>query len=392
MPSQDHSQATAATQPGDWRTRLRQGLVIPACPLMLHEDGRWSPRYQRGVMRYYLHAGAGGIAVGVHSTQFAIREPRHGLLEPVLRLVADEVDRYESENGGPPIVRIAGICGRQEQALGEARLATRLGYHAGLLSLTAVGGDGEAAMLEHARAIGDQIPLIGFYLQPAVGGRVLSFDFWRRFCEIPAVVAIKIAPFNRYQTLDVVRAVIASGRGDIALYTGNDDNIIADLLTPFDLDGQRRWIVGGLLGQWGVWTRRAVELLEQLQAARGDREAVGDRETAGKHDAATEQPSPGDSVTIALDWLAKNAQLTDANAAVFDAANGFAGCIPGILEALRRQGLAPSRRCLDPAEVLSPGQAAELDRVSRAYPWLLDDEFVARHLVSWLDSPDEPVA
>ncbi len=392
MPSQDHSQATAATQPGDWRTRLRQGLVIPACPLMLHEDGRWSPRYQRGVMRYYLHAGAGGIAVGVHSTQFAIREPRHGLLEPVLRLVADEVDRYESENGGPPIVRIAGICGRQEQALGEARLATRLGYHAGLLSLTAVGGDGEAAMLEHARAIGDQIPLIGFYLQPAVGGRVLSFDFWRRFCEIPAVVAIKIAPFNRYQTLDVVRAVIASGRGDIALYTGNDDNIIADLLTPFDLDGQRRWIVGGLLGQWGVWTRRAVELLEQLQAARGDREAVGDRETAGKHDAATEQPSPGDSVTIALDWLAKNAQLTDANAAVFDAANGFAGCIPGILEALRRQGLAPSRRCLDPAEVLSPGQAAELDRVSRAYPWLLDDEFVARHLVSWLDSPDEPAA
>lgn len=392
MPSQDHSQATAATQPGDWRTRLRQGLVIPACPLMLHEDGRWSPRYQRGVMRYYLHAGAGGIAVGVHSTQFAIREPRHGLLEPVLRLVADEVDRYESENGGPPIVRIAGICGRQEQALGEARLATRLGYHAGLLSLTAVGGDGEAAMLEHARAVGDQIPLIGFYLQPAVGGRVLSFDFWRRFCEIPAVVAIKIAPFNRYQTLDVVRAVIASGRGDIALYTGNDDNIIADLLTPFEIDGQRRWIVGGLLGQWGVWTRRAVELLEQLQAARGDREAVGDRETAGKHDAATEQPSPGDSATIALDWLAKNAQLTDANAAVFDAANGFAGCIPGILEALRRQGLAPSRRCLDPAEVLSPGQAAELERVSRAYPWLLDDEFVARHLVSWLDSPDEPVA
>lgn len=392
MPSQDHSQATAATQPGDWRTRLGQGLVIPACPLMLHEDGRWSPRYQRGVMRYYLHAGAGGIAVGVHSTQFAIREPRHGLLEPVLRLVADEVDRYESENGGPPIVRIAGICGRQEQALGEARLATRLGYHAGLLSLTAVGGDGEAAMLEHARAVGDQIPLIGFYLQPAVGGRVLSFDFWRRFCEIPAVVAIKIAPFNRYQTLDVVRAVIASGRGDIALYTGNDDNIIADLLTPFDLDGQRRWIVGGLLGQWGVWTRRAVELLEQLQAARGDREAVGDRETAGKHDAATEQPSPGDSATIALDWLAKNAQLTDANAAVFDAANGFAGCIPGILEALRRQGLAPSRRCLDPAEVLSPGQAAELVRVSRAYPWLLDDEFVARHLVSWLDSPDEPTS
>lgn len=392
MPSHDHSHATAVTQPGDWRTRLRQGLVIPACPLMLHEDGRWSPRYQRGVMRYYLHAGSGGIAVGVHSTQFAIREPRYGLLEPVLRLVAQEIDRFESEIGGPPIVRIAGICGRREQALGEARLATRLGYHAGLLSLTAVGGDGEAAMLEHARAIGDVIPLIGFYLQPAVGGRVLSFDFWRRFCELPAVVAIKIAPFNRYQTLDVVRAVIASGRDDIALYTGNDDNIIADLLTPFELDGQRRWIVGGLLGQWGVWTRRAVELLEQLQVARGDRAAVGDRETAGDQSDAGEPRSRGDAATIALDWLAKNAQLTDANAAVFDAANGFAGCIPGILEVLRRQGLAPSRRCLDPAEVLSPGQAAELDRVSRAYPWLLDDEFVARHLVSWLDSPDEPTA
>lgn len=371
MPSHDYSDATAAAQPGDWRARLRQGLVIPACPLILHEDGRWSPRYQRGVVRYYLDAGSGGIAVGVHSTQFAIREPRYGLLEPVLRLVAEEIDRYESREAGPPIVRIAGICGRREQALGEASLATRLGYHAGLLSLTAVGGDGEAAMLEHARALGVEIPLIGFYLQPAVGGRVLSFDFWRRFCELPAVVAIKIAPFNRYQTLDVVRAVIASGRDDIALYTGNDDNIVADLLTPFDLDGQRRWIVGGLLGQWGVWTRRAVELLERLRVARGDTR------------------SNSSSATIALDWLAKNAQLTDANAAVFDAANGFAGCIPGILEVLRRQGLAPSRRCLDPAEVLSPGQAAELDRVSTAYPWLLDDEFVARHLANWLDSPDE---
>lgn len=371
MASHDRANAAAATPPRDWQTRLRQGLVIPACPLMLHADGRWSPRYQRGVLRYYLEAGSGGIAVGVHSTQFAIRDPRHGLLEPVLRLVAEEVSRFESRESGPPIVRIAGICGRREQALGEARLATRLGYHAGLLSLTAVSADGEAAMLEHARAVADAIPIIGFYLQPAVGGRVLSFEFWRRFCQIPAVVAIKIAPFNRYQTLDVVRAVIESGRDDITLYTGNDDNIIVDLLTPFALDGQCRWIVGGLLGQWGVWTRRAVELLEQVRIARGDTR------------------TDSSSAAIALEWLAKNAQLTDANAAVFDAANGFAGCIPGILEVLRRQGLAPSCRCLDPAEVLSPGQAAELDRVSRAYPWLVDDEFVAQHLPSWLDGPDE---
>lgn len=371
MPSQDRANPATATPPGDWRTRLRQGLVIPACPLLLHADGRWSPRYQRGLVRYYLASGSGGIAVGVHSTQFAIRDPRHGLLEPVLRLVAEEISRFESRESGSPIVRIAGICGRREQALGEARLATRLGYHAGLLSLTAVSGDGEAAMWEHARAIADVIPIIGFYLQPAVGGRILSFDFWRRFCQIPAVVAIKIAPFNRYQTLDVVRAVIESGRDDIALYTGNDDNIIVDLLTPFALDGQCRWIVGGLLGQWGVWTRRAVELLEQLRSARGDTR------------------TDSTSATLALDWLSKNAQLTDANAAVFDAANGFAGCIPGILEVLRRQGLAPSCRCLDAAEVLSPGQAAELDRVSRAYPWLVDDEFVAEHLSGWLDSPDE---
>lgn len=347
-----------------WRARLEEGLVIPACPLTLEADGSWSTRHQRAVIRYYLASGVGGIAVGVHSTQFEIRQPQHGLFEPILRLVAEEIDRHESKADQEDVVRIAGVCGPAEQAMREAGLAADLGYHAGLLSLTAVGGAGEAAMIAHAEQVAKVIPIVGFYLQPAVGGRVLGFDFWRRFCDIPEVVAIKIAPFNRYQTLDVIRAVDLSGRDDIALYTGNDDNIIADLLTPMDFGRGRRWIVGGLLGQWGVWTRAAVELLEEIRRVREEYEATG-------------RP-------ISLDWWTRNAQLTDANAAVFDAANGFAGCIPGILEVLRRQGLAPSVRCLDQREKLSIGQAEELDRVSAAYPWLIDDPFVRQHRDEWL--------
>ncbi len=350
------------TSPCDWREQLQMGQVIPACPLTLNADGSWSQRHQRAVVRYYAAAGAGGLAVGVHSTQFAIRDPQHGLFEPVLRLVAEELDRIAAATPqAAPLVRIAGICGQQHQALAEAQLAIQLGYHAGLLSLTAVSHEREEGILEHCRRVAEVLPIIGFYLQPAVGGRVYSLAFWRHFCRIPAVVAIKIAPFNRYQTLDVVRAVIESGRDDIALYTGNDDNIIVDLLTPFEFAGVRRYIVGGLLGQWGVWTRQAVELFSQLKLQR-------------------------EAEQLPAWWLSRAAALTDANAAVFDAANGFRGCIPGILEVLRRQGLAPSIRCLDPAETLSPGQAAELDRVTCQSPWLVDDAFVAANLQHWLGS------
>lgn len=343
------------TEGKDWRTQLFRGLVIPALPLALEEDGSWSRSYQRALLRYYRDAGAGGVAVGVHSTQFAIRDPSHGLFEPVLRFASEVLHAETPEN----FVRIAGICGATSQAEQEATLARELGYHAGLLALTSFRERTEKEALEHARVISETLPLIGFYLQPAVGGRRYGFEFWKRFCEIPNLVAIKVAPFDRYATGEVVRAVIESGREDIALYTGNDDHIIGDLLTPFRWKGKTRHFVGGLLGQWGVWTKRAVELLEKIQAA---------RETG----------------TLNSEWWTEDANLTDANAAVFDAANGFAGCIPGILEVLRRQGLVPSRRCLDPKEALSPGQSEALDRVIKAYPEWTDDEFVTANRDRWL--------
>lgn len=345
------------TSISDVRRHLFEGQAIPALPLALDRRRRWSERRQRAVLRYYIDAGAGGIAVGVHSTQFEIRDPRHGLYEPVLALASETV----AASGRPEraFLKVAGICGRTPQALREAGLAQRHGYHAGLLSLTAWRAASETAIVRHCACVAERMPLIGFYLQPAVGGRTLSYRFWREFADIPNVVAIKMAPFNRYQTLDVVRAVIDSGRSDVALYTGNDDNIIVDLLTPFGTASKRRYIVGGLLGQWGVWTRKAVGLLAEIKRARGGR-------------------------TLSRDWLARNAALTDANAAVFDAANGFAGCLPGIHEVLRRQGIFETTACLDPHEQLSRGQAEELDRVARAYPWLVDDDFVASNLDRWL--------
>lgn len=339
------------------RTHLLEGHVIPALPLALDRRRRWSERRQRAVLRYYIDAGVGGVAVGVHSTQFEIRLPKHGLYEPVLRLAAETMDSWP--RGGRPLAKIAGLCGRTPQAVGEAELAGGLGYDAGLLSLGAWGKDPEPAILRHCRTVARTLPLIGFYLQSSVGGRVLSHRFWREFAEISSVVAIKIAPFDRYRTLDVVRAVLASGRKDVALYTGNDDNIIVDLLTPFGTGRERRHIVGGLLGQWGVWTERAVAMLEEIKRDRRE----------GR---------------IGPEWLRRNAALTDANAAVFDPANGFAGCIPGIHEVLRRQGIFETTACLDPHERLSPGQAAELDRVAREHRWLTDDAFVRRNLHRWL--------
>ncbi|MGI9471485.1 MAG: dihydrodipicolinate synthase family protein, partial [Rubripirellula sp.] len=295
-----------------WIEQLRAGTVIPASPLALDGDRKWSERYQRGLTNYYLDAGAKGVAVGVHTTQFAIRE--HDLYEPVLTSVAETIDAHSTEQ---VIIRVAGICGDTHQACAEAEVARSAGYHAGLLTTNAVRDRTETEILDHCRAVAETMPVFGFYLHSAVGGRTYSFRFWREFCNIENVVAIKIAAFNRYQTLDVIRAVIESGRDDIALYTGNDDNIINDLLTPFRFNGRERWFAGGLLGQWAVWTKQAVQMLERIHQARANE-------------------------TITFDWLAANAQLTDANAAIFDAANDFAGCVPGVNEMLRRQGLLPS--------------------------------------------------
>jgi len=329
---------------------LREGQVVPAHPLALDAARKLDERRQRGLTRYYIDAGAGGVAVGVHTTQFAIRDPAIGLYRTVLELAVDEANTRRG-NTSHPFAMIAGVCGHTPQALAEAELAASLGYHAGLLSLGDWREETEAAMIEHCRAVAEVIPLFGFYLQPAVGGRVLSYEFWCRFSEIPNVWAIKIAPFNRYQTFDVVRAVVEAGREDIALYTGNDDNIVADLLTPYLIDvGGRtvlRWIDGGLLGQWAVWTRAAVKLLERIKRAR-------------------------ESASIDPSLLSLGAALTDANAAVFDAANAFRGCIPGIHEVLRRDGLLDGVWCLDPNETLSPGQGENITRVIRSYPELRD--------------------
>ncbi len=344
----------------DWREALRRGLAIPAHPLALTEHRKLDERRQRALTRYYLDAGAGGLAVAVHTTQFAVRDPRHGLLRPVLQLAAEEMDRAAAGGRIPP-VRIGGICGDTGQAVAEAGQLRELGYHAGLLSLAALADADDDRLIAHARAVGEVLPLVGFYLQPAVGGRLLPTAFWRRLTELESLVAIKIAPFNRYQTLDVLRAVAASGRDDLALYTGNDDNIVADLVTPFctgDADGRRELrLVGGLLGQWAVGARRAVKLLERCRAA---------------------------AASVPAGLLRDGVALTDINAALFDAAHGFRGCIAGIHELLRRQGLLRGTWCLDPGEGLSPGQADEIARVHAAYPQMHDDEFIAEHRDRWL--------
>jgi dihydrodipicolinate synthase/N-acetylneuraminate lyase len=338
--------------------RLRRGTVIPAHPLALDADRRMDERRQRALTRYYLDAGAGGLAVGVHTTQFAIRD--HGLYEPVLRLAAETAEAWSDA----PTIRIAGLIGRTDQALSEARVAVGLGYHAGLLGLAAFRGASEDEIVAHCRRVAEEIPLVGFYLQPAVGGVPLPRSFWRRFAGIDNVIAIKIAPFNRYATLDVIHGVVEAGAEDrVTLYTGNDDHIVGDLLMPFPVRRGAETVTmrmaGGLLGHWSVWTRAAVELLERIH------EAVA----AGRADA---------------DLLALDAKVTDANSAVFDARNRFAGVIAGCHEVLRRQGLLETIHCLDPDETLGPGQAEEIDRVTAAYPELTDDAFVAQNLSRWL--------
>lgn len=338
--------------PGDLLSRLRAGCVIPAHPLALNAARELDPRRQKALSRYYLTAGAGGLAVGVHTTQFAIRDV--GLYEPVLRIAAEAA----AEQTTPPLL-VAGAIGRTAQAIAEARIARGLGYHAVLLSLAAWKGASEDEIIAHCRSVAEEMPVFGFYLQPAVGGIALSAGFWKRFALIENVVAIKIAPFNRYATLDVVRGVMEAGAANrITLYTGNDDHIVADLLTPFALRAsgceQPLRIVGGLLGHWCTWTLSAVDILNRCRGA------------------------------ASSELLALDAQVTEMNAATFDVANNFAGCIAGLHEVLRRQGLLEGIWCLDPKETLSPGQAELISAVTLRYPELTDDDFVRANLHSWL--------
>ncbi len=334
---------------------LAKGTVIPATPLALDENRKFDESRQRLLTRYYLEAGSGGIATAVHSTQFEIRDPEFNLFETVIQTVSDEISKFEAETG-KVVAKICGVCGKKEQAVAEARIAKSFGYDAVLLSPGGLKDLTETEMLDRTRAVAAEMPVIGFYLQPSVGGRVFSYSYWEELCEIPGVVAIKCAPFNRYLTLDVVRACALSSRADeITLYTGNDDNIVCDLLTEYKFTKNGKTVTkrfqGGLLGHWCVWTKAVADLFPKLQ----------------------NQKATPELLTLA-------AEITDANAVVFDAANGFAGCIPGIHEILRRQGLLKGIWCLNPNEVLSPGQAEELDRIHAMYPHLTDDAFVAEFL------------
>jgi len=341
---------------------LQKGVVIPAIPLALNKQRKFNERCQRALIRYYLEAGSGGIATAVHTTQFEIRLPEFNLFHPVLEITAEEIYNYSSISG-KTIVKVAGVIGKTRQAIQEAKLAKNLGYDAALLSLSAFRDAPNNKILEHCQSLAEVIPIIGFYLQPAVGGRSLDVDFWRSFSKIQNVVAIKIAPFNRYQTYDVVRGVAESGRADeIALYTGNDDNILIDLLTeyaiPVGSEVIRKRIVGGILGHWAVWTRTAVHLLDKAHKANSPDEIL-------------------QLMTLAT-------HVTDSNAAFFDVTNNFSGVIAGIHEVLRRQGLMEGIWTLNERETLSPGQKEEIDRVYAAYPDLNDDNFIKENLDRWL--------
>ncbi|WP_164667763.1 dihydrodipicolinate synthase family protein [Virgibacillus doumboii] len=345
----------------DIKDLLFEGTVIPAHPLALTEEKNLDEARQRALTNYYMDAGAGGVAVGVHTTQFEIRNPEFNLFEKILKLAAEEVDKRDLDH---PFIKIAGICGPAEQAKREAEIARDLGYDLGLLSFGGLNHLSEDELLQHSKQVAEVIPIFGFYLQPAVGGRTLSFEFWRQFAEIPNVHAIKMAPFDRYKTFDVVRAVCHSSRSDqIALYTGNDDNIVIDLLTTYEVEvngkTMKKEIVGGLLGHWAVWTEKAVEQFKRIKQTRREN---------------------GDFSKL----FALSHQVTDANAAFFDAANSFRGCIAGINEVLARQGLLQGNWCLLEKEKLSPGQAAEIDRVYQSYPHLNDDTFVQKNLDKWL--------
>ncbi|MCM8815401.1 MAG: dihydrodipicolinate synthase family protein [Candidatus Omnitrophica bacterium] len=340
--------------------KIKKGTVIPAHPLALTARRKLDEKRQRALTRYYISAGAGGVAIGVHTTQFEIHDKKIGLYKPVLELGSETISDYEQKNRlDEPVIRVAGVIGKTPQAVEEAQIAKSLGYHAVLLSLSAFKNSTNEEMIQHVKTIARIIPVFGFYLQPAVGGRILNYDFWRRFAEIENVVAIKIAPFNRYYTIDVVRAIADSG-SEIALYTGNDDSIVVDLLTGFKFGNRTLRIVGGLLGHWAFWTLKAVELLDKIHLV-------------------IEQGG-----IIPSDILSLGIEVTDCNAAIFDAANGFKGCIPGIHEILRRQGFLDGIWTLKEDEGLSPGQKEQIDRIYQMYPHLNDNEFVSAHLDEWL--------
>ena len=346
--------------PDDVLVRLREGSVIPASPLALNADRQFNPQRQKSLVRYYIDAGAGGIAIGVHTTQFEIREK--GIYTRVLETVADEINSWAKTEKEKHIIKIAGLLGKTNQARSEADVARNLGYHAGLLNLATYKDANEDEIIEHCEAIADIMPLVGFYLQPAVGGIVLSSNFWQQFSMIENVIAIKVAPFNRYQTLDVLRGIaLAKAENRISVYTGNDDNIVIDLITPYEIRRDNSTVtlrtVGGLLGHWAIWVKGAVEILTKCK------EGILDESL-----------------------LALNGNVTDCNAAVFDVANNFKGCISGVHEILRRQGLFEGIWCLNPNETLSPGQMAEIDRVYRDYPELNDDAFVMKNLHRWLSA------
>ena len=341
---------------------LKKGTVIPATPLALNNDKSISISGLKLLMQYYLNCGVGGIATAVHTTQFEIRDPKFNLFEPVLKIVSSEIDKYEAKTG-KVIVKVAGVCGKTEQAVAEAKLAKQYGYDAVLLSPGGLNDMSEDYMVERTRAVAQIMPVIGFYLQTAVGGRVFSYNYWERVCATENVVAIKCASFNRYTSLDVVRAAALSERSnDITLYTGNDDNIVIDLLTrySFDKNGEKveKSFQGGLLGHWSVWTRKAVEIFEKVMAAK-----YGD--------------------TVPAELLTLAAEVTDTNSAFFDTAHGFKGCIAGLHEILRRQGLMENILCLSDKEVISEGQIDELDRVQKQYPHLNDDAFIKANIEQW---------
>ena len=341
--------------PKNFYDALLRGQVIPAHPLALNKQRKLDERRQRALSRYYLAAGAGGLAVGVHTTQFAVRDQH--LLKPVLEIAAEEITKSSNED----CIGIAGVIGKTQQAVREATLAVDLGYHAVLLSLGAFANCCDEDMISHCKEIAEITPIVGFYLQPSVGGRLLTYEFWRKFSEIENVVAIKVAPFNRYQTIDVLRGLVDSGRSDeIALYTGNDDSIVIDLLTKHIFSDVELHFAGGLLGHWAVWTREAVNVFHKCTRYRNSRD-----------------PIPQEMFSLAV-------EVTDCNAALFDVKNNFAGCIPGIHEVLHRQKLLDGIWCIDPKETLSPGQALEIERVSTQYPHLVDDDFVEEHLDDWL--------
>ena len=344
--------------PDDVLVRLREGSVIPASPLALTADRQFNPQRQKSLVRYYIDAGAGGIAIGVHTTQFEIREK--GIYTRVLETVADEINSLAKTEKEKHIIKIAGLLGKTNQARSEADVARNLGYHAGLLNLATYKDANEDEIIEHCETIANIMPLIGFYLQPAVGGIVLSSNFWQQFSMIENVIAIKVAPFNRYQTLDVLRGIaLAKAENRISVYTGNDDNIVIDLITPYEIKRDNSAVtlrtVGGLLGHWAIWVKGAVEVLAKCK------EGILDESL-----------------------LALHGNVTDCNAAIFDVANNFKGCISGVHEVLRRQGLFEGIWCLNPNETLSPGQMAEIDRVYRDYPELNDDAFVMKNLDRWL--------